>query len=189
MPNSPKEQEIAIINNMQSKTGKTIAGWIDILKNSGLQSSKDQLNWLKTEHKLGHFQANIIVKRAESGGKSDYDDIKSLVDNQFTNENKPLKDIYHEIAAVVVKFGKDIKIKPCKTYIPFYRNNQFLVLKAKKGFLYLGLPLPLDIKHEKLTGVKGLGMPEKINFALPIKSKDELTDDIIDLIKTTYNDN
>lgn len=189
MPKSPKEQEIAIIGNLQSKTGKTLDEWIIILKNNGLQNLKEQLNWLKIEHKLGHFQANIIVKRAESGGKSDYDDTKSLVDNQFTNENEQLKEIYHTIATMVVKFGKDIKIKPCKTYIPFYRNYQFLVLKAKKGFLYLGLPLPLDIKHEKLSGVKGLGMPEKINFAISIKSKDELTDDIIDLIKITYNDN
>lgn len=174
---------------MQSKTGKTLDEWIEVLKNSGLLSSKDQLNWLKSEQKLGHVQANIIIKRTTSGGKGDYDDTKSFVDNQFTNENEPLKELYHAISKHVIKFGNNIKIKPCKTYIPFYRNNQFLVLTAKKGILYLGLPLSLDIKHEKLAGVKGLGMPEKINVAVSIKSKDELTNDVIDLIKTTYNDN
>jgi predicted transport protein len=100
-----------------------------------------------------------------------------------------LKEVYEAVASKVMKMGKDIEVKPCKTYIPFYRKTQFLVVKAKKGFLYLGLPKPPDASQGGSVGVKGLGMPEKILSAIRIGSKADLTRGIIDRIAAAYADN
>ena len=189
MAKSPGEMEAAIIDNLNAKTGKSLEEWIAVLKKSGAKTPKDQLAWLKGNHGLGHFQANVVVKRNASGGGSDYDDGDALVDNQFMGDNLPLKEVYEAVASKVMKMGKDIEVKPCKTYIPFYRKTQFMVAKAKKGVLYLGLPQAPDASHVDSEGAKGLGMPEKMLSAIRIGSKADLTRGVFDRIAEAYRDN
>jgi hypothetical protein len=79
-------------------------------------------------------------------------------------------------------------VKPCKTYIPFYRKTQFLVVKTRKGVMYLGLPSGSDTDHVDSVGVKGLGLPEKITSAIRIASKADLTRGVFDRIAAAYRD-
>ncbi len=189
MAKSPGEMEAAIIDNLKAKTGKSLEQWIAVLKKSGAKTPKDQLAWLKGNHGFGHFQANVVVTRSASGGGSDYDDGDALVDNQFMGDNLPLKEVYEAVASKVMKMGGDIEVKPCKTYIPFYRKTQFLVVKAKKGGMYLGLPSGSDTGHVDSVGVKGLGLPEKITSAIRIASRADLTRGVFDRIAAAYRDN
>jgi predicted transport protein len=189
MAKSPKEQEIAIVNNLKAKTGKDIGEWIAILKQLKSEDKKEQLNWLKNKYGLGHFQAKIIIQRSIGLDNSAYNSSKDLIDNLFKGENEALKPLFKTISKSITKFGNDIQVKPCKTYLPFYRKRQFLILKPKKGFIYIGLPLASDYKHELLTSVKGLGLPEKITFALTIRTEEDITENIIDLIRICYDKN
>ncbi|MEN9964898.1 MAG: hypothetical protein RL582_1993 [Bacteroidota bacterium] len=59
---TPEEMQKAIIKNLPEKTGKALEEWLEIAKAIDNTSQKEQIQNLKTEHGLGHFQAVTIVK-------------------------------------------------------------------------------------------------------------------------------
>ncbi|MCH2021958.1 MAG: DUF4287 domain-containing protein [Saprospiraceae bacterium] len=60
---SPKDMENAIIKNLPEKTGKSIDEWIKFLVVNKSHADKKEIKiYLKEKHKIGHFQAQTIVK-------------------------------------------------------------------------------------------------------------------------------
>lgn len=59
---SPQEMENAIIKNLPEKTGKSLNEWLIILLKENLSNKKEMKSYLKEKHKIGHFQAQTIVK-------------------------------------------------------------------------------------------------------------------------------
>jgi len=59
---SPQEMENAIIKNLPEKTGKSLNEWLTILLEENLSNKKEMKSCLKEKHKIGHFQAQTIVK-------------------------------------------------------------------------------------------------------------------------------
>ena len=59
---SPKEMENAIVKNLPEKTEKSIDQWLKLLLNENLSSKKEMNACLKEKYKVGHFQAQTIVK-------------------------------------------------------------------------------------------------------------------------------
>ena len=59
---SPKEMENAIIKNLLEKTGKSIDEWLRVLLEENLPDKKEMKSCLKEKYKVGHFQAQTIVK-------------------------------------------------------------------------------------------------------------------------------
>lgn len=186
---SPLEQELAMERNMAAKTGKTLAQWLELLKKSGPEHPAEQLKWLKEKKGLGHFQAALVVKRRQAGGRSEYENGEALIDRLFAGEQKSLRGIYTTLVAAVMKLGADIQIKPCKTYIPFYRKRQFLIVKPGKGMLYVGLPVTPDRSNPEQLPSKGLGMPEKIGMAIALKSRTAVSVTLMNEIRKAYEAN
>ncbi len=59
---SPKEMEDAIIKNLREKTGKSINEWLIVLSEEKFSNKKEMKLCLKEKYKIGHFQAQTIVK-------------------------------------------------------------------------------------------------------------------------------
>lgn len=59
---SPKEMENAIVKNLPEKTGKSLDDWLDVLLEENLSDTKQMKYCLKEKYKVGHFQAQTIVK-------------------------------------------------------------------------------------------------------------------------------
>lgn len=59
---SPKEMENAIVKNLPEKTGRSIEEWLKLLLKENLSSKKEMNTCLKEKYKVGHFQAQTIVK-------------------------------------------------------------------------------------------------------------------------------
>jgi hypothetical protein len=57
---NPQQMSEAIIRNLKEKTGKTLEEWLDILTKTELKEKKEVTQFLKTEKKLGHFQAQVV---------------------------------------------------------------------------------------------------------------------------------
>ncbi len=189
MAHGPKEQEEAIIRNLKVNTGRDLDEWIKILESDAPVEDRERIKWLKERHKLGHFQAVFIVERFENKGKGNYDNISELVKRLFSGKNERFFELYRYIAKNTSKFGCDIKVKPCKTYIPFYRKTQFMILKPKSDELYIGLALPEGFENSRLETSKSMGVPERIRYALPVSGIDELDQEVFDLIRQAYEMN
>ena len=59
---SPKEMENAIVKNLPEKTGKSMDEWIRLLLEENIPSKNEMKKCLKEKYKVGHFQAQTIVK-------------------------------------------------------------------------------------------------------------------------------
>lgn len=159
-----------------------------ILSATGLKKQKEQLQFLKKEHGLGYFQAAVVVKQLEKNGGTDYSDEPALLEAQFGGKNANLRDLYNALAARVLALGTDVSAKPCKTYIPFYRKGQFLIARPKNGILYLALPLSSHSFKGEILTVKGLALPEKFAFAIPLKTeKDLIAEGLFEWIGEVYS--
>lgn len=47
--------------SIEKKHGKPISEWQSLIRSSDLTKHMDLVNWLKTEHGLGHGHANALV--------------------------------------------------------------------------------------------------------------------------------
>ena len=120
----PKQMGEAIIRNLKEKTGKSLEEWIEVLLKEKLQDKKEAISFLKTEKGLGHFQALMIFE--QYNGIDHYADPSTFATRIFDSKNS--KELYEFSESKILELAKDIRVQPCKTYIPFYRKNQFCLL-------------------------------------------------------------
>ncbi len=66
---SPEQMKEAIIRNLREKTGKSLSDWLDILVAKKLNEKKEIVQFLKTEEKLDHFQAQVIFNEFRNRNK------------------------------------------------------------------------------------------------------------------------
>lgn len=59
---SPNEMEHAIVKNLPEKTGRSLEEWFKVLDGEKHSDKKEMKACLKEKYKVGHFQAQTIVK-------------------------------------------------------------------------------------------------------------------------------
>lgn len=180
---SPKEMGEAILRNLKDKTGKSIEEWFAEINTKDLPKSKKELSKiLKENYGLGHFQARKITE--EFLGIHEYADEKTLIQNQFTKEQL---DIFETIQSYILGLGKDVKMKPCKTYVPFSRKTQFVAISSSKK----GVLIAIYINSSSCKGYenKSFSGSPKLNFRCELNSKDEFNDVIKDGLTLAYMQN
>lgn len=155
----------AVIKNLPEKTGKSLEEWMGIAKDFRLVKSNDILKKLKTEYGLGHVQAQTIVWRMQ--GEKPYVETKGYEEGIFKN----CYERYTALKNLILDISEEVKVKPCKTYIPFYRNYQFAIVTEKKGQLILGLNLNED-EFPELTMAEKMGGSDRINKMLIVNNDD-----------------
>lgn len=163
---SAAQMQEAVIKNLPEKTGKSLEEWIVVAKEFKLSKNNEIVKKLKTDFGLGHVQAQTIAWRF--GGDKPYVETTGYEENIFKNTF----NLYLELKELIIGISEEIKIKPCKTYIPFYRKNQFAILTEKKGNLVLGLNLKAETFPELEQAIK-LGGSDRINKSV-IVNKDNL---------------
>jgi hypothetical protein len=47
--------------SIEKKYGRPVAEWLEIIQANPLERHMDLVNWLKTEHGMGHGHANALV--------------------------------------------------------------------------------------------------------------------------------
>lgn len=87
---------------------------------------------------------------------------------------------------MILNLSNEVKIKPCKTYIPFYRKNQFAIISEKKGELVLGLNLN-QTEFSMLDQAVKLGGSNRINKMIKVDNKNLKS--VLPYIREAYNSN
>lgn len=181
----PKQMGEAILRNLEEKTGKTLEQWISILKKAKVSDKKSVMDFLKNTHSLGHFQAQKIFECFD--GKDMYENTDDFIPALFNSSD--LLKAYKKVETTITKFGNDVRIQPCKTYIPFYRKNQFALIKVSKDKkVIIGLNLPDDFKNERFKKSK-TGGSERINYQTTLETISDFDKEIIEIITSAYNNN
>ena len=180
----PKEMSEAIIRNLKQKTGKTLKQWIALIQANNLHEKREIVTFLKSEG-LGHIQAQTIFARFQ--GSDPYMNPSTFADSIFDTQES--KELYEFTRTQILDLAGDIRIQPCKTYIPFYRKNQFAILsKNKSGGTLLGLNLPENHPHKKFTNKSRKGSA-RITYQTVIESKSDLDTEVMTALKWAYQNN
>ncbi len=183
---TPGDTAKAIIRNLPEKTGKMLDEWVSLVKRAGLSSDRDAAKWLKTEHGLGHFQAQIVAE--EAFGKSmvmAYQDSESLVRALYSGKKERLRPLHEKIVAAGCKLGQDVQVSACRTYVSLYRNRQFVVLRARVSGLEIGLALTPPQQDARLQTVKR-GATDRVTCRILISDPSEIDQQILDWLKDAY---
>jgi hypothetical protein len=137
---TPEQAAQAMIDNLEDRTGRSLAGWFTLLDDQSFAKHGDYLKYLKGEMGVTHGYANLIAlkhREATAGGSKD-----DPLEAQYAGGKKGLRSIYDRIVATVEKIGDDVEIAPKKTYVSLRRKKQFaLVQPSTKDRVDLGLNL------------------------------------------------
>jgi hypothetical protein len=138
---------------LAEKTGRTLDEWIDLVCAEGPRGRLARVDWLKREHVLGRFQAQLVADAAEETGAQAgpvANDPASLVDAQYAGSRAGLRPIYASILARALRLGPDVAVRPARDFVALVRNRQFAAVQPSSSCEYVELGLALgDVSRSR----------------------------------------
>ncbi len=110
MAKSPEEGLASLIQNLETKTGKSIDAWIAIARGSGLAKHGQVVAFLKQEHGLTHGYANQVAMRALAAEDAPAAGSEDLVSAQYAGVKAGLRPVFDKLASTVRGFGADVEL-------------------------------------------------------------------------------
>jgi hypothetical protein len=161
------------------KTGNTLDQWIAIVKKSGPLTLPERREWLKKEHGLTTNYAWWVAERAEGKGSfADQYDPEANIEAIFKGPKEAFRPIYEAILSFGFKLGKDVKVCPCQTMIPFYRNHVFAQVKVpNRSRLDLGYALKDTPVSGHLIDTGGFAKKDRITHRIEIAALTDFDDE------------
>ncbi len=179
-----EESGLAIL---KERTGHTLEEWIRIARKSGPVTEKERIAWLKDAHGITTNYALWIAKRADgAGGAADYDP-DAMVETMFAGKKAALRPIYDRMLALAFGLGKDVRVSPCKTIVPFYRKHVFAQVKpATATRVDIGFAFR-DMKPAgKLISTGGFEKGDRITHRIPVTSMEGIDTEVKKWLKHAY---
>jgi hypothetical protein len=186
----------AIINNLPKTTGKALDEWMALVKKSGPAGEKERREWLKKNYKLGGTTAWMIVDRVEGKGDDDTDPeayLKSavrFVETMYAGPKAALRPIHDALIALGKSLGDDVKVCPCQTIVPFYRQHVFAQIKpTTRTRIDFGLALKGAKKKppKRLLDTGGLAKGDRITHRIEITSLADIDAEVKEWLKIAYD--
>jgi len=176
------------LDNIQKKTGKTLAELTVMAQQSGLSKHGEIRDMFKRDLGLGHGDANTLVhvvlqsdgeRAAEAKGLS----ISEVVDEIYAGVKAPLRPIHDQLMAAIDQFGP-FELVPKKGYVSLRRAKQFaMITPATKTRVEVGL----NMKDIEATD-RLIAMPKgsMCHFKVNVTEATQVDDELIAWIKYAY---
>jgi hypothetical protein len=181
-------------DGLPAKTGRSLDQWAALVNASGIDDRKARIAFLKEDHDLGSVAAWHILDYAADRHSWDGDPRVYLaqavkyVDDLFAGPKATLRPIFEQLTAEARKLGADVKVCPCKTIVPFYRQRVFAEVKpATKTRLELslaleGVPFAGILKRNPRADEKDR-LKHQVHLATPA----DVTPEVLGWLKTAYD--
>jgi hypothetical protein len=180
---------------LPAKTGRTLEQWAELVNNLETEVRKERIAFLKEKHGLGTNSAMHIVEYAADSlswdGNPDIylQQAVKYVDGMFGGGKASLRPIFEKLYSAARKLGKDVKVCPCKTIVPFYRNRVFAQVKpatktrVELGFVLKDVPFKGLLKKNPRANEK-----DRIQHIIPLESVDDVTAEVLKWLKKAYDE-
>ena len=184
-----------ILENLPDKTGRSLGEWIELLGREAPAGERERRTWLERQHRLGATVARLIARQSVGRGAEDVDPVAYLeaaagyVEAMYGTAKAGLRRIHEELVDLGLSLGDDVRVCPCKTIVPLYRNHVFAEIKpATQTRVELGLALrgvdgPLP---ERLRDTGGLIRGDRITHRFALAATDEIDREVEHWLKTAY---
>jgi len=174
------------INNIQKKTGKSLAELSDIAKKSGLTRHGELRDMFKEKLGLGHGDANALVHAvfASDGtraaqGKSD----DAVLDEIYSGPKAGFRPIHEKLMKEINKFG-ELEIVPKKGYVSLRRKKQFAMIGPRTNTRFeVGINAKDFKKNARLLEQPKGSM---CNYIVNVSDAKEVDSELIAWIKSAF---
>lgn len=175
----------AILANFKGKTGRPLEEWVALAQREGPADRKARQAWLKAQG-LGTNQAGLVAQRADAGPGHAFGDTPEgylaaapgYVDAQYGGKKAALRPLFERIAHLARGLGSDVKVCPCETIVPLYRNHVFAEVKPFASRLDLGLalgdPATVEDPSGRLKDTGGFRRKDRITHKLELTGEVDL---------------
>jgi hypothetical protein len=174
------------LNNIQKKTGKSLAELAAIAKKSGLVKHGELRDMFKEKLGLGHGDANGLVHailqsdgtRAAEGKSTD-----AVLDEIYSGPKAGFRPIYEKLIREINKFG-EFEIVPKKGYVSLRRKKQFTMIGPRTNTRF---EVGINAKGLK-KNVRLLEQPSgsMCNYVVNVSEVGEVDPELISWIKSAY---
>jgi hypothetical protein len=181
---------------LPDKTGRSLDEWITLVNREGPRTEKERRTWLKDQQGLGANVAWWIAERSlkkgwmDEGSERYLKSAEGYVDTLFGGEHAELRPIFEELLNLGRDLGSDVKVCPCQTSVPFYRQRIFASIRpVGEGRVELGLALkdsPREVPP-RLAETGGLEKFDRITHRFIFKSVDEIDGEVRRWLKVAYD--
>ena len=181
------------IEGLKQKTGRTLEEWVKLVGNEGPETEKERREWLKTKYQLGGNDASWIAERSVGKGwggnpKTYLKRADIFVERMFRRAKVDLRPIYEELLKMGRKVGPDVKVCPCQTFVPLYRNRVFAQIKiANRKRIDLGLALKDTKTPKRLINTGGFARKDRISHRIEINSVNDIDGEVKKWLKKAYD--
>ncbi len=180
------------LDNLREKTGRNLEEWIKFVEREGPASEKERREWLKAKHGLGTNYAWWIAERSigkgDDGSPETYlQQAEKYVEEMYSGSKEDLRPIFDALLALGRSMGKDVRVCPCQTMVPFYRKHVFAQIKpTTRTRVDLGLALKDTKVPKRLIDTGGFVKKDRITHRIEIASVKDIDAEVKKWIKTAY---
>lgn len=184
------------VDALKSKTGRTLEQWVALVKTEGPRDDAGRRDWLKEEHGFGTNGAWWIAERCGERPALSEDTPESYlkaaavyVEEQYAGKKAGLRPVYEGLLKMGRGMGKDVRVCPCKTIVPLYREYVFAQLKpTTNSRVDLGLALA---KHKgkipaRVIDTGGKEKKDRITHRIAIGSIGEIDGEVERWMRVAY---
>lgn len=177
------------LNNIQKKTGKSLAELSALVNQSGLTKHSEIRAMLMSDLGLGYGDANTLVHYVLKSDGERADQEKGLatddvLDEIYAGAKANLRPIHDRLMESITTFGK-FEIAPKKGYVSLRRKKQFTMIgPATNTRVEVGINIKSLESHERLIAMPAGGM---CNFKVKVSDVHEVDDELITWIKAAYD--
>lgn len=177
----------AIAANLPKTTGRSLEEWLVLVGAEGPAGIAARRDWLKA-HGVGGTTANLIAEAAEPNGMEILEPSAYLgaaagyVEAMYAGPKAHLRPIFEAVLAFARGLGSDVRVCPCQTIVPLYRENVFAELKpSTRARVDLGLCFKGVEGFEAAPPV--IAMPDRIAkkdriaYRIPLESVEAFDDE------------
>jgi hypothetical protein len=180
---------------LKDKTGRSLEEWLALVAKEGPADEKGRREWLKNEHGLGTNSAWWLAER--SVGKTGEEDTDpdaylraapGMVAAMYEGGKAGLRPLHDRLVELGVALGSDVKICPCKTIVPFYRNHVFAQIKpTTRTRIDFGVALGDTKATGKLIDTGGFAKKDRITHRFAITCEADIDDEVRRWLKVAYD--
>ena len=172
------------IQNIEARTGNTLAGLIEVIHNSGLVKHGEIIAMLKREFELGHGDANTLAHLAKNANKAPQTAASNPLDALYSEKKAPLRSIHEALLQRMQAFG-EFDTAPKQKYVSYRRNRQFAMIgPATNTRVEVGLNIKALPEAERL---EQLPAGKMCNFVIKLTDKSQVDDELVGWIKAAYD--
>ena len=170
------------IANLEKRSGRSMDELVALVRTSGPEKHGQIVAWLKSEHGLGHGDANLVAITALRGSVVDQDH-DALVDAMYAGPKAALRPFHDRVIALAQGFGDDVELAPKQAYVSLRRRKQFgTVGPASGGRLEIGLNLKGEPAGGRLEPTSGM-----CTHRVRLTSPEELDDEVVGWLREAYD--